>query len=111
MLVLVVWAVAPGSLARWYHRFGGSGAHFIVEDGGDKFLRNFDNHAEMTPPPPKPQKPSAKEVPSLWVQLPDVHTTRVLFAKDKLPDGFMFQPVTIALSLNIPRPSAKTTYP
>jgi hypothetical protein len=62
-------------------------------------------------PPPKSQKPSAKEVPSLWVQLPDVHTTRVLFAKDKLPDGFMFQPVTIALSLNIPRPSAKTTYP
>jgi hypothetical protein len=41
-------------------------------------------------PPPKSQCPSAKAILSLWVQLPDILQTKVLFVKDKLPDKFIF---------------------
>jgi hypothetical protein len=44
---------------------------------------------------PKSQRPSAKTIPSLWVQLSDIHPKQVLFLKDKLPDGFIFPPVKI----------------
>jgi hypothetical protein len=37
--------------------------------------------------PPKLQKPSGKAISSLWIQLPDIHPTKVLFIMDKLPDG------------------------
>jgi hypothetical protein len=33
-----------------------------------------------------------------------IHPTKVLFAKVKLPDGFILPPVAIAPSLNMPRP-------
>jgi hypothetical protein len=36
-------------------------------------------------------------IPSLWVQLSDIQPTKVLFVKDKLPDGSVFPPVSIAL--------------
>jgi hypothetical protein len=36
------------------------------------------------------QRPSAKEIAPIWVQLPDIHPTKVLSVKDKQPDGFMF---------------------
>jgi hypothetical protein len=39
---------------------------------------------------PTPQRPSAKEIPFLWVQLPDIHPTKFHFVKDKLSDWFMF---------------------
>jgi hypothetical protein len=35
-----------------------------------------------------------------WIKLPDIHPTKVLFVKDKLPDGFMFPSVAIVLSLD-----------
>jgi hypothetical protein len=57
--------------------------------------------------PPKSQSPSAKAIPPLWVQLPDIHPTKVLFAKDKLPERFTFPPVATAASLNVSRPSAR----
>jgi hypothetical protein len=60
--------------------------------------------------PHKSQRPSAKAIPSLSVQLPDIHPTKILI-KDKLPNRFMFPPVTVAPNLNISRPSAKTTNP
>jgi hypothetical protein len=41
--------------------------------------------------------PSAKAIPSLWVKLPYIQPTKVLFVKDKLPDGSVFSPVSIAL--------------
>jgi hypothetical protein len=47
--------------------------------------------------PPKSLRPSAKAIPSLWVQLPDIQPNKVLFVKDKLPDGSVFPPVSIAL--------------
>jgi hypothetical protein len=47
--------------------------------------------------PPKSLRPSAKAIPSLWVQLPDIQPAKALFVKDKLPDGSMFPPVSIAL--------------
>jgi hypothetical protein len=50
--------------------------------------------------PPKSQRPKYKAVPSLWVQLADILPSKILFAKDKLPDGFMFPPVAIATSLD-----------
>jgi hypothetical protein len=55
------------------------------------------------------QMPSAKAIPSLWVQLPDIHQTQILFVRDKFPDGFMFMPVTTAPKMNTSRRSAKTT--
>jgi hypothetical protein len=61
--------------------------------------------------PPKSQKPLAKALSSLWVQFSDIHPTSILFSKDKFPDRFMFSPVAIAPSLNMSRPSAKTTSP
>jgi hypothetical protein len=61
--------------------------------------------------PSKSQRPSAKVIPSIWVQLPDIHPSNVLFLKDKLTDGLIFLPVTIAPSLNMPRPSAKIRNP
>jgi hypothetical protein len=62
-------------------------------------------------PPSKSQRSSSKLIPTLGVQLPDIHPTKVLFVKDKLPDGFMFPPVVTAPSLTMSRPSAKTTNP
>jgi hypothetical protein len=53
--------------------------------------------------------PLAKVISSLWVQLPDILPTKVLFVKDKLPGVFMFPPVATAPSLNMSRPSVKTT--
>jgi hypothetical protein len=47
--------------------------------------------------PSKSLRPSAKAIPSLWVQLPDIQPTKVLFIKDKLPDRSVFPPVSIAL--------------
>jgi hypothetical protein len=47
----------------------------------------------------------------LWVQLPDINPTKVIFVKEKLPDGIILFPVAIAPSLNMSRPSAKTTNP
>jgi hypothetical protein len=44
---------------------------------------------------PKSQRPSAKAIPSLWVQIPDIHPTKILFVEDKLPDGFIFPTVAI----------------
>jgi hypothetical protein len=55
------------------------------------------------------QMPSAKAIPSLWVQLPDIHQTQILFVRDKFSDGFMFMPVTTAPRMNTSRRSAKTT--
>jgi hypothetical protein len=60
-------------------------------------------------PTHKLQRLSTKAIQSLWVQVPDIHPIKVLSEKDKLPDGFMFPPVTIAPSLNMSRPSVKTT--
>lgn len=37
------------------------------------------------------------------------HPTKTLFVKDELPNGFIFLPVVTAPSLNISRPSDKTT--
>jgi hypothetical protein len=45
--------------------------------------------------PPNLQRPSAKAIPSLWVQLPDIHQIEVLSVRDKLPDEFILPPVTI----------------
>jgi hypothetical protein len=58
--------------------------------------------------PCKSQKPWAKAIPSLWVQLPDIHPIKVLFVKDKLPEEFIFPPVAVDPSLNTSGPSAKT---
>jgi hypothetical protein len=46
---------------------------------------------------PKLKRPSGKAIPSLWVQLPDINSTLVLFVKDTLPDVFLFPPLAIAL--------------
>jgi hypothetical protein len=37
--------------------------------------------------------------------------TKVIFVREKLPDGFTFPPAAIAPSLNMSRPSAKTRNP
>jgi hypothetical protein len=55
----------------------------------------------------KSQRLSVKEIPTL----PDIHPTRVLFEKYKLPDGIILLSVAMARSLNMLRPSAKTTIP
>jgi hypothetical protein len=47
--------------------------------------------------PPKSLRTSVKAIPSLWVQLPDIQPTKVLFVKDKLPDWSVFPPVSVAL--------------
>jgi hypothetical protein len=54
--------------------------------------------------PPKSQRPSAKAIPFLWVKLPSIHPTKVLFVKDKLPDRIILPP-----SLNTSGPAAKTS--
>jgi hypothetical protein len=59
---------------------------------------------------PTLKRPSAKAIPSLCIQLPDIYSTKVIFVKDEFPD-FIFPPVSIAPSLNLSRPSAKTTNP
>jgi hypothetical protein len=51
--------------------------------------------------PQKSNRPLAKAIPSLWVQLPDIRATEVLFVKDKLPEEFMFPPLATAPSLNM----------
>jgi hypothetical protein len=59
----------------------------------------FPKHGSPQPkwrPLPKSQSPTA--IPSLWVQLLDIHPPKVLFVKDKLPDGLIFPPVTITPS-------------
>jgi hypothetical protein len=50
---------------------------------------------------PKSQRPSDKAIPSLCFQVLEIHPTKVLFIKDKFPDGFMFPPVTIAASQHV----------
>jgi hypothetical protein len=62
-------------------------------------------------PPPKSLRPSAKAISSLWVQLPDTHPVKFLLVKKKLPEVFIFPPVAIAPSLNMSRPSGKTSRP
>jgi hypothetical protein len=49
--------------------------------------------------------------PILWVQLPDIHQTKVIFVKDRFPDEFTFPPMAMAPSLNMSVPSASTTNP
>jgi hypothetical protein len=44
-----------------------------------------------------------------WVQPPHIHPTKVLWTKNKLPNGRLLPPVATALNLNMSRPSAKTT--
>jgi hypothetical protein len=56
-------------------------------------------------------RPSVKVIPSLWVQLPDIHPTKIHSIKEKLPDRFIFPLVAIAPGLNMSRSSAKTTNP
>lgn len=63
------------------------------------------------PPPTESQRTLAKAITSLWVLLPDNHPTKFLFAKDKFPDVPMCPSMTIFLSLNMWRPSGKTTIP
>jgi hypothetical protein len=63
------------------------------------------------PSPDKSQRPSAKAVLSLWFKLPDIHQTKVLFIKDKLPAGFIFLHVATATSLNMSRPSNQDNKP
>jgi hypothetical protein len=62
------------------------------------------------PPSPKSQKPSGKAISSIWVQLLHIQPTEILFLQDKLPD-IHFPSVAITPSLNMSRPSAKTTNP
>jgi hypothetical protein len=42
-----------------------------------------------------------------FVQFPDIHPTKGLFTKEKLPDGIIIPPVATDYSLNMSRPSAK----
>jgi hypothetical protein len=53
----------------------------------------------------------SQTIQSFWVQLPDMHPTKVFFVKDKEPGEFMFPSVTVVPSLNMSRPSAKPTNP
>jgi hypothetical protein len=39
--------------------------------------------------PPKSQRPPAKAIRTLWVQLPENHPTKILFIKDKFRDGII----------------------
>jgi hypothetical protein len=50
---------------------------------------------------PQSWMPSVKTIPSLWIQIPDIHVTRVLFTKNKLSGEFIFPPAAIAPSLNM----------
>jgi hypothetical protein len=55
--------------------------------------------------------PSEPEISKPFLfQLSHVHPAEVLFAKDKLLDGFILPPVALAPSLNT-RPAAKTAIP
>jgi hypothetical protein len=62
----------------------------------------------IPPPPPSRRGHQPKRSQPFWVQLPDIHPTKVLFVKDKLPDGLILPPVAVAPSLNM---SAKTKIP
>jgi hypothetical protein len=59
--------------------------------------------------PPSRRGHQRKRSQPFWIQLPDIHPTKVLFVKDKLPDGIIIPSVAISPSLNMSRPSAKTT--
>jgi hypothetical protein len=61
---------------------------------------------QSDPLPPKSQRQSANAIPTFCVQIPDIHPAKVLFAKDKLPDGNLLPPVAIALGLNTSMPQA-----
>jgi hypothetical protein len=64
--------------------------------------------AKMTPSPvPRGLQPKLSN--PFWVYLPDIPPTKVLFAKDKLPDGIILPPAATGPSLNMSRPSAQTT--
>jgi hypothetical protein len=56
---------------------------------------------------PKSYRLSAKVIPALLFQFPDIHPTKGLFTKEKLPDGIIIPPVATDYSLNMSRPSAK----
>jgi hypothetical protein len=38
-----------------------------------------------------------KQFQPFWVQLPDIHPTKVLLTKDRLPDGIILPPVATGL--------------
>jgi hypothetical protein len=44
---------------------------------------------------PMSQRPSPKAKPYLWIHLPDLHSTKVLIVKGRLPDRFIFLPMAI----------------
>jgi hypothetical protein len=46
-----------------------------------------------------------------WLLLPDIHPTKVLFVKDKLPDGFVFSLDAMAPNLNMSRPTSQDMKP
>jgi hypothetical protein len=62
------------------------------KSGRPRFL-----HSAPHPPPTAEAFSYSYPIPSLWVQLPDIHPTQVLFIKDKLPDRFIFTPVAVSL--------------
>jgi hypothetical protein len=51
--------------------------------------------SQNNPPSPSCTGLQPKRSQPFWVQLPDIHPTKVLFAKDKLPDGMILPPVAI----------------
>jgi hypothetical protein len=46
-----------------------------------------------------------------WVQLPDIHPTKIPFLKDRFLDRIILPPVAIAPGPNMSKPSAKTAIP
>jgi hypothetical protein len=54
---------------------------------------------KKTPPTHKLQKPQPKQSQTLWVKIPGIYPTKVLFTKDKKPDGIILPPAAIALVL------------
>jgi hypothetical protein len=54
--------------------------------------------AKMIPTPPSCRGHQPKRSQPLWVQLPNIHPTKVLFAKDKLPNKIILPPVAITPS-------------
>jgi hypothetical protein len=61
--------------------------------------------------PPSCRGLQPKHSQLFWVQPPDIHPAKVLFTKDKFPERIILPPAAIGPSLNMSRPSAKTTIP
>jgi hypothetical protein len=68
----------------------------VTKRGHGPSPRTMEALTQNDPPHPRYRDLQPKQPQTLWVQLPDIHLTKVLFAKDKFPDGINLPSAAVA---------------